>query len=61
MQTLFAEANTDTNDKSDHWKERGQVLNEEEFVSFYYALMRRPEIDEIFKKYVETVIILRMH
>ncbi len=60
MQTLFAEANTEA-DKSDHWKERGQVLNEEEFVSFYYALMRRPEIDEIFKKYVETVILLRVH
>lgn len=55
MQTLFNEANTDLDDKSSHWKERGQVLNEEEFVSFYYSLMRRPEIDEIFKKYVETV------
>lgn len=55
MQTLFNEANTDLDDKSSHWKERGQVLNEEEFVLFYYSLMRRPEINEIFKKYVETV------
>ena len=58
MQTLFNEANTDHDDKSKHWKEKGQVLNEEEFVSFYYSLMRRPEIDEIFRKYVETVIII---
>ena len=55
MQTLFADANTDHDDKSSHWKERGQVLNEEEFVTFYYSLMRRPEIDELFKKYAETV------
>ena len=58
MQTLFNEANTDHDDKSKHWKEKGQILNEEEFVSFYYSLMRRPEIDEIFRKYVETVIII---
>ena len=58
MQTLFNEANTDHDDKSKHWGEKGQILNEEEFVSFYYSLMRRPEIDEIFKKYVETVIIV---
>ena len=63
MQTLFNEANTDVDDKSKHWGEKGQILNEEEFVSFYYSLMRRPEIDEIFKKYVETVIIVtvRIH
>lgn len=58
MQTLFNEANTDHDDKSKHWKEKGQILNEEEFVSFYYSLMRRPEIDEIFRKYVETVNII---
>jgi len=30
-----------------------QVLNEDEFVDFYYSLMRRPEIDEIFDKYIQ--------
>ena len=33
-------------------KEFGQeVLNEDEFVDFYYRLMRRPEIDELFDKF----------
>jgi len=49
MKRLFNEANTELNDKSS--KEKGQVLNEDEFVAFYYKLMRRKEIDEIFLKY----------
>ena len=32
-----------------------KVLNEDEFVAFYYKLMRRPEIDEIFKRYTNQV------
>eukprot|EP00090_Calanus_glacialis_P018621 TRINITY_DN2888_c0_g1_i14.p1 TRINITY_DN2888_c0_g1~~TRINITY_DN2888_c0_g1_i14.p1 ORF type:complete len:706 (-),score=250.49 TRINITY_DN2888_c0_g1_i14:266-2272(-) len=49
LRNLFNEANTEkTNSAS---KEKGQVLNEEEFVTFYYKLMRRPEIDEIFTRY----------
>ena len=31
-----------------------QVLNESEFVSFYYKLMRRPEIDDIFRRYAKN-------
>ena len=58
MQTLFNDANTDHDDKSSHWKESGQVLNEEEFITFYYGLMRRPEIDELFKKYLQKVNVL---
>ena len=35
-------------------KEFGQdVLNQDEFVDFYYRLMRRPEIDELFDKYAQ--------
>ena len=49
MQEAFDHANT-KKDKS--LKEFGQdVLNEDEFVDFYYRLMRRPEIDELFDKY----------
>jgi len=32
-------------------KEKGEVLDIKEFVTFYYKMMRRPEIDLIFKKY----------
>ena len=46
---IFNEANTNKTDKSS--KERGQVLNEDEFVSFYYKLMRREEIDDLFTQY----------
>lgn len=53
MKRLFNEANTELNDKSS--KEKGQVLNEDEFVAFYYKLMRRKEIDEIFLKYAGNV------
>ena len=28
-----------------------QTLNEDEFVAFYYSLMRRPVVDELFTKY----------
>jgi len=48
MKKLFNEVNTD---KSKSRKDRGQVLDEEEFVAFYYKLMNRPEIDEIFRRY----------
>ena len=30
------------------------MLNEEEFVSFYYQLMSRPDIDTIFRQYSDT-------
>jgi len=45
----FSEANTEKTDPAA--KEKGEVLNEDEFVDFYYKLMRRPEIDEIFGRY----------
>ena len=51
LQDAFAKANT-RKDRS--LKEMGQdVLNEDEFVDFYYTLMRRPEIDELFDKYAQ--------
>ena len=51
LQEAFDLANT-KKDKS--LKEKGQdVLNEDEFVDFYYHLMRRPEIDELFDKYAK--------
>jgi len=51
LRKLFNEANSEkTNPAS---KEKGEVLNEDEFVSFYYKLMRRPEIDEIFRRYTD--------
>ena len=49
LKEMFEEANTNKCDDSP--KERGQVLNEDEFVAFYYKLMRREEIDELFDKY----------
>ena len=38
--------------------ERGQeeALDEEEFVEFYYKLMTRPEIDELFDKYADDEV-----
>ena len=30
-----------------------KVLNEDEFLNFYFKLMTRPDIDEIFAKYSE--------
>jgi len=52
LKKLFNEANTEkTNANS---KEKGQVLDEEEFITFYYKLMRRPEIDEIFMRYTKN-------
>ena len=49
LQEAFDQANTK---KDRSLKEFGQdVLNEDEFVDFYYHLMRRPEIDELFDKY----------
>ena len=57
LERMFDQANTNKEDKTPIWKERGgQVLNEEEFVTFYYNLMRREEIDELFDKYSEKVI-----
>ena len=54
LKKIFMESNTNHEDKSR--KERGQqVLNEDEFVAFYYKLMRREEIDELFAKYSEKV------
>ena len=51
LQDAFDQANTK---KDRSLKEKGQdVLNEDEFVDFYYHLMRRPEIDELFDKYAK--------
>ena len=51
LQDAFDLANTK---KDGSLKEFGQdVLNEDEFVDFYYHLMRRPEIDELFDKYAK--------
>ena len=38
--------------------ERGQeeALDEEEFVDFYYKLMTRPEIDELFDRYADDEV-----
>ena len=61
LERMFDQANTNKEDKTPIWKERGgQVLNEEEFVTFYYNLMRREEIDELFDKYSEKVIAVRL-
>ena len=62
LERMFDQANTNKEDKTPIWKERGgQVLNEEEFVTFYYNLMRREEIDELFDKYSEKVIAVRQN
>ena len=62
LERMFDQANTNKEDKTPIWKERGgQVLNEEEFVTFYYNLMRREEIDELFDKYSEKVIAVRLN
>ena len=51
LQDAFDQANTK---KDRSLKEFGEdVLNEDEFVDFYYHLMRRPEIDELFDKYAK--------
>eukprot|EP00092_Neocalanus_flemingeri_P005512 GFUD01005942.1.p1 GENE.GFUD01005942.1~~GFUD01005942.1.p1 ORF type:complete len:789 (-),score=239.22 GFUD01005942.1:53-2419(-) len=52
LRNLFNEANTEKSNPAS--KEKGEVLNEDEFVSFYYKLMRRPEIDEIFRRYTKN-------
>jgi len=49
MARLFNLANTDKGDLNN--KDKGQVLNEEEFLAFYYKLMARPDIQTIFSKY----------
>ena len=51
LQDAFDNANTK---KDRSLKELDQaVLNEDEFVDFYYRLMRREEIDELFDKYAK--------
>ena len=35
-----------------------EALDEEEFVDFYYLLMRRPEIDKLFDKYADDEVIV---
>lgn len=51
LKDAFDHANTK---KDRSLKEFGQdVLNQDEFVDFYYRLMRRPEIDELFDKYAQ--------
>ena len=49
LKKAFDKANTK---KDRSLKESDQeVLNEDEFVEFYYMLMRRPEIDDLFDRY----------
>ena len=49
LKNAFDKANTKKDRSS---KESDQeVLNEDEFVEFYYMLMRRPEIDDLFDRY----------
>ena len=52
LKKVFDEANEDKQIKI---KDRGQVLDENEFVTFYYKLMRREEIDELFLQYTDGV------
>jgi Ca2+-binding EF-hand superfamily protein len=52
LKNLFNEANTEKTNAG--CREKEQVLNEDEFISFYYKLMRRPEIDDIFKRYAKN-------
>jgi len=49
MVQLFNQANTDKGDLNN--KDKGQVLNEDEFITFYFKLMSRPDIEKIFEKY----------
>jgi len=46
---LFDAANTEKTNPATN--EKGEVLDEDEFVAFYYKLMRRPEIDDLFHRY----------
>ena len=58
LQEAFDHANTK---KDRSMKEFGQdVLNEDEFVDFYYRLMRRPEIDELFDRYAKEDEVTRI-
>ena len=52
LKKVFDEANTEKDMKI---KDRGQVLDENEFVTFYYKLMRREEIDDLFVQYTGGV------
>ena len=49
LKKLFKEANfiTDYNEDS---------LNEAEFVAFYYSLLKRPEVEEVFIKYATNTV-----
>jgi hypothetical protein len=47
---LFNEANTRRNSERKGKGENPEVLDEDEFVSFYFKLLQRPEIDSIFAK-----------
>jgi len=49
LKKLFDECNQEKTDPKS--KDKGEVLDVNEFVTFYYKMMRRPEIDFIFQKY----------
>jgi len=49
MTRLFNLANTDKGNLNR--KDKGQVLNVDEFITFYFKLMARPDIDDIFNTY----------
>lgn len=46
LRRLFIESNTEKGKPGE-----SETLDEEEFIAFYYRLMRRPEIEDLFKKY----------
>ena len=44
------------NKKKEEVEGKFEALDEKEFVDFYYLLMRRPEIDELFYKYADDEV-----
>ena len=48
------------NMKKETEKGKEEALDEEEFLDFYYLLMRRPEIDKLFDKYADDEVIVIM-
>ena len=42
--------------KKDEKERKKDALDVDEFVDFYYLLMRRPEIDELFYKYADDKV-----
>ena len=40
--------------KSKSRKDKHEALDPEEFVSFYYSLLRRPELEKVFARFART-------